>query len=58
MTEPKEEDELEVERQAREVARGQSEATPAKLFLGMHVLIAVVVGALIVAVLLVWYFAG
>jgi hypothetical protein len=58
VTEPKQPDELEVERQAREVARGQADATPAKLFVGMHLFIGVVVGAIIVVVLLVWYFAG
>ena len=57
MTEPGRESDAPLEREAREAARGESEKTPLLLIGGVGGVIAVVVGILIVAMLLVWLFA-
>jgi hypothetical protein len=57
VTEPGREDDAPLEREAREVARGESEKTPLLLIGGVGGTIAIVAGVLIVAMLLVWYFA-
>ncbi|MGH3063610.1 MAG: hypothetical protein ACRDMK_04665 [Gaiellaceae bacterium] len=56
MTEPGRESDAPLEREAREAARGESEKTPLLLIGGVGGAIAVVVGILIVAMLLVWLF--
>jgi hypothetical protein len=57
VTEPGREDDAPLEREAREVARGESEKTPLLVIGGVGGTIAIVAGILIVAMLLVWYFA-
>jgi hypothetical protein len=57
VTEPGRESDAHLEREAREAARGESEKTPLLLIGGVGGAIAVVVGILIVAMLLVWLFA-
>jgi hypothetical protein len=57
MTEPGREDDLPLEREAREAARGESARTPLLLIGGVGGTIAIVAGVLIVAMLLVWRFA-
>jgi hypothetical protein len=57
VTEPGREDDAPLEREAREVARGESEKTPLLVIGGVGGTIAIVAGVLIVAMLLVWYFA-
>lgn len=57
MTEPRREDEGVVEREAREAARGESARTPLLLIGGVGVTIAIVVGALILLVVLIWLLA-
>jgi hypothetical protein len=57
VTEPGRESDAPLEREAREAARGESEKTPLLLIGGVGGVIAVVVGILIVAMLLVWLFA-
>ena len=57
MTEPGRESDAPLERETREAARGASEKTPLLLIGGVGGTIAVVVGILIVAMLLVWLFA-
>lgn len=56
MTEPGRESDAPLERETREAARGASEKTPLLLIGGVAGTIAVVVGILIVAMLLVWLF--
>jgi hypothetical protein len=56
VTEPGRESDAPLEREAREAARGESEKTPLLLIGGVGGVIAVVVGILIVAMLLVWLF--
>ena len=56
MTEPGRESDAPLEREAREAARGESDKTPLLLIGGVGGAIAVVVGILIVAMLLVWLF--
>jgi hypothetical protein len=56
VTEPGRESDAPLEREAREAARGESEKTPLLLIGGVGGAIAVVVGILIVAMLLVWLF--
>jgi hypothetical protein len=56
VTEPERESDAPLEREAREAARGESEKTPLLLIGGVGGLIALVVGILIVAMLLVWLF--
>ena len=43
-----------MEREHRQVARGRDEATPAKALLGVHTVIFVVAGLLILAGVLIW----
>jgi hypothetical protein len=57
VTEPGREDDAPLEREARQVARGESEKTPLLVIGGVGGTIAIVAGILIVAMLLVWYFA-
>lgn len=57
MTEPGRESDAPLEREAREAARGESEKTPLLLIGGVAGAIAIVAGILILAMLLVWYFA-
>lgn len=57
MNEPGRESDAPLEREAREVARGESEKTPLLVIGGVGGTIAIVAGVLIVAMLLVWYFA-
>ena len=57
MTEPGRESDAPLEREAREAARGESEKTPLLVIGGVVGTIAIVAGVLIVAMLLVWYFA-
>jgi hypothetical protein len=56
MTEPGRESDAPLERETREAARGASAKTPLLLIGGVGGTIAVVVGILIVAMLLVWLF--
>jgi hypothetical protein len=44
----------ELEREHRQVARGRDEATPAKALLGVHMVVFVVAGLVIVACVLIW----
>ena len=55
MTEPKREDDLPLEREVREAARGESARTPALVIGGVGALIAVVVGIVAVAAVLIWW---
>ena len=57
MTEPPREDDLPLQREAREATRGESERTPWLLIGGVGGTIAIVAGVLIVAMLLIWRFA-
>jgi hypothetical protein len=57
VTEPRRPDDVPLEREAREAARGESDKTPLLLIGGVGGTIAIVAGILIVAMLLVWYFA-
>jgi hypothetical protein len=57
VAEPERPDDAPLEREAREAARGESEKTPLLLIGGVGGTIAIVAGILIVAMLLVWYFA-
>jgi hypothetical protein len=57
VTEPGREDDLPLEREAREAARGESPRTPLLVIGGVGGTIAIVAGVLIVAMLLVWRFA-
>ena len=57
MTEPTREDDAPLEREVREAARGQSARTPALVIGGVGGLIAIVVGALAVVALLIWWLA-
>ena len=55
MTEPKREDDLPIEREVREAARGESARTPALVIGGVGAVIAVVVGIVAVAAVLIWW---
>ena len=55
MTEPKREDDVPIEREVREAARGESARTPALVIGGVGVVIAVVVGIVAIAALLIWW---
>ena len=55
MTEPKREDDVPLQREAREAARGESARTPALVIGGVGVVIAVVVGIVAIAALLIWW---
>lgn len=55
MTEPGREQDAPLEREAREVARGASEQTPAFVFGGVMTVIAIVAGIVIAAALLLWW---
>jgi hypothetical protein len=57
VTEPTREDDAPLEPEVREAARGQSARTPALLIGGVGGLIAIVVGALVVVALLIWWLA-
>lgn len=57
VTEPPREDDLPLERQTREAAKGQSARTPLLLIGGVGGTIAAVVAILAVAMLLIWRFA-
>jgi hypothetical protein len=57
VTEPGRESDAPLERETREAARGESEKTPLLLIGGVGGTIALVVGVLIVAMLLIWRFA-
>ena len=57
MTEPSRESDAPLEREAREVARGESDKTPLLLIGGVGGTIVIVAGVLIVAMLLIWRFA-
>jgi hypothetical protein len=46
----------EIEREHRQVARGRDEATPVKALAGVHAVVFVVAGLLILAVVLIWVF--
>jgi hypothetical protein len=56
VTEPTRESDAPLERESREVARGESEKTPLLLIGGVGGTIAVVAGVLIVVMLLIWRF--
>jgi len=55
VTEPKREDDLPLEREVREAARGESARTPALVIGGVGAVIAVVVGVVAVAAVLIWW---
>ena len=55
MTEPKREDDVPIEREVREAARGESARTPALVIGGVGAVIAVVVGIVAVAAVLIWW---
>lgn len=55
MTEPKREDDVPLEREVREAARGESARTPALVVGGVGGLIAIVVAVLVVIALLIWW---
>jgi hypothetical protein len=55
MTEPTRDDDAPLEPEVREAARGESARTPALVIGGVGGLIAVVVGALAVVALLIWW---
>ena len=55
MTEPKREDDVLLEREVREAARGESARTPALVVGGVGGLIAIVVAVLVVIALLIWW---
>ena len=55
MTEPKREDDVPIEREVREAARGESARTPALVIGGVGAVIAVVVGIVAVAAGLIWW---
>jgi hypothetical protein len=57
VTEPTREDDAPLEPEVREAARGQSARTPALVIGGVGGLIAIVVGALVVVALLIWWLA-
>ena len=57
MTEPPREDDLPLQREAREAAKGQSARTPLLLIGGVAGTIAIVVAVLAVISLLIWRFA-
>jgi hypothetical protein len=57
VTEPGRESDAPLEREAREAARGGSEKTPLLLIGGVGGTIAIVVGALILVVVLIWQLA-
>jgi hypothetical protein len=56
VTEPTRESDAPLERESREVARGESDKTPLLLIGGVGGTIAVVAGVLIVVMLLIWRF--
>jgi hypothetical protein len=55
VTEPKREDDVPLEREVREAARGESARTPALVVGGVGGLIAIVVAVLVVIALLIWW---
>lgn len=55
MTEPKREDDVPLEREVREAARGESPRTPALVIGGVGGLIAIVVVLLAVIAFLIWW---
>jgi hypothetical protein len=55
VTEPEREDDAPLEREVREAARGESARTPALVIGGVGGVIALVVGALAVVALLLWW---
>jgi hypothetical protein len=55
VTEPKREDDVPLEREVREAARGESARTPALVVGGVGGLIAIVVAILVVIALLIWW---
>jgi hypothetical protein len=57
VTEPGREDDVPLEREAREAARGESPRTPFLVIGGVAGTIAIVAGALILVMLLIWRFA-
>ena len=57
VSEPGKENDVPLEREAREAARGESERTPLLLIGGVGGTIAIVAGVLIVAMLLIWRYA-
>jgi hypothetical protein len=55
MTEPKRPDDAPLEREVREAARGESQATPALVLGGVGGVIAITVGVLLVVAFLIWW---
>jgi hypothetical protein len=55
VTEPKRESDAPLEREVREAARGESERTPWLVLGGVGGLIAIVVGVVVLAALLIWW---
>jgi hypothetical protein len=49
MTEP-------IEEPVRETARGQDEATPVRALAGVHIVVGIVAGVLIVALTVLWWY--
>jgi len=57
VTEPPREDDVPLQREAREAAKGRSARTPLLLIGGVAGTIAIVAGVLIVVMLLIWRYA-